>query len=95
MKRIGKSEVPMLKRIVSLEGAMGLFGIYSPFSGLVDGEKLQVFWGVAILAGLLTLTPNQCPRKPAPPHLPLAFSPEPQVSSPHPGPCIKDPLAET
>ena len=43
---------PLLARIVSLEGAMATFGLYSLVTGLMDGEGLQIFWGVMILAGL-------------------------------------------
>jgi hypothetical protein len=39
-------------RIVSLEGGLAAFGIFSLGSGLFYGELLPVFWGVTILAGL-------------------------------------------
>ena len=43
---------PLLARILSLEGAMAAFGLYSLVTGLLNGEVLQIFWGVMILAGL-------------------------------------------
>ena len=43
---------PLLARIISLEGAMAAFGLYSLVTGLMDGQDLQIFWGVMILAGL-------------------------------------------
>ena len=46
---------PLLARIISLEGAMAAFGLYSLVTGLMDGQDLQVFWGVMILAGLCLL----------------------------------------
>ena len=47
---------PLLARIISLEGAMAAFGLYSLATGLMDGQELQIFWGVMILAGLCILT---------------------------------------
>ena len=46
---------PLMARIISLEGAMAAFGLYSLVTGLMDGQELQVFWGVMILAGLCLL----------------------------------------
>ena len=46
---------PLLARIISLEGAMATFGLYSLVTGLMDGQGLQIFWGVMILAGLCLL----------------------------------------
>jgi len=43
---------PLLARIISLEGAMAAFGLYSLVTGLLDGQDLQIFWGVMILAGI-------------------------------------------
>ena len=43
---------PLLARIISLEGAMAAFGLYSLVTGLLDGQDLQIFWGVIILAGI-------------------------------------------
>ncbi len=43
---------PLLARILSLEGAMAAFGIYSLGTGVYYGESLWIFWGVMILAGL-------------------------------------------
>ena len=54
------TEIPkksLLARIVSLEGAMAAFGMYSLVSGLfitADSEEsaTQIFWGIMILCGL-------------------------------------------
>ena len=46
---------PLLARIISLEGAMAAFGLYSLVTGLMEGQELQIFWGVMILAGLCIL----------------------------------------
>jgi hypothetical protein len=46
---------PRLAGILSLEGAMAAFGLYSLGTGLMDGQELPVFWGVMILAGLCVL----------------------------------------
>jgi len=43
---------PLLARIISLEGAMAAFGIYSLVTGFRDGEEIQIFWGVMIIVGL-------------------------------------------
>jgi hypothetical protein len=43
---------PLLARIISLEGAMAAFALYSLVTGLRDGEEIQIFWGVMILVGL-------------------------------------------
>jgi hypothetical protein len=50
-----KPKRSLLARIISLEGAMAAFGIYSLYSGLQGGETLQIFWGVMILGGLCLL----------------------------------------
>lgn len=47
-----KQPKPLLARILSLEGAMAAFGLYSLTSGLLQGELMSVFWGVMILVGL-------------------------------------------
>jgi hypothetical protein len=39
-------------RILSLEGALAAFGLYSLGSGLWHGTLLPIFWGVTIIAGL-------------------------------------------
>ena len=46
---------PLLARIISLEGAMAAFGLYSLVTGFTQGRELQVFWGVMILVGLSVL----------------------------------------
>lgn len=46
---------PLLARIISLEGAMAAFGLYSLISGLLNEEALQIFWGIMILGGLCLL----------------------------------------
>ena len=46
---------PLLARIISMEGAMAAFGLFSLGTGLMDGQELQVFWGVMILVGLCVL----------------------------------------
>jgi hypothetical protein len=43
---------PPIARILSLEGALAAFGLFSLGSGLLQGELMSVFWGVMILAGL-------------------------------------------
>jgi hypothetical protein len=50
-----KPKRSLLARVISLEGAMAVFGLYSLYSGLVVGETLQIFWGVMILGGLCIL----------------------------------------
>jgi len=45
----------LLARIISLEGAMAAFGLYSLVTGFTQGQELQVFWGVMILVGLSVL----------------------------------------
>lgn len=55
MNSPGKSDRPLLARIISLEGAMATFGLYSLGSGLWQGELIPIFWGVIILAGLIVL----------------------------------------
>lgn len=47
-----KPSKPLLARILSLEGALVAFGLYSLSSGLLQGELMSVFWGVMILVGL-------------------------------------------
>jgi hypothetical protein len=47
-----KPPKPLLARILSLEGAMAAFGLYSLGSGLLQEELMSVFWGVMILVGL-------------------------------------------
>lgn len=46
---------PLLARLLSLEGAMAAFGLYSLVSGFAGGDGLQVFWGIMILGGLCLL----------------------------------------
>ena len=50
-----KPKRPLLARIISLEGAMAAFGLYSLVTGLRDGEEIQIFWGAMILIGLCIL----------------------------------------
>lgn len=50
-----KPKRSLLSRIISLEGAMAAFGLYSLVTGLRDGQELQIFWGVMILGGLCVL----------------------------------------
>ena len=51
-----KPKKSLLARIISLEGIMAAFGLYSLASGLLvtEGEEAatQIFWGVMILCGL-------------------------------------------
>lgn len=52
-----KPKKPLWSRIISLEGAMAAFGLYSLISGLLitaDSEEAatQIFWGIMILCGL-------------------------------------------
>jgi hypothetical protein len=47
-----QTDRPLFARIISMEGAMTSFGLYSLVTGLIDGQDLQIFWGVMILAGL-------------------------------------------
>ena len=52
----GNSQKPLLARIISLETAMAVFGLYSLVSGVLfsEGEEAatQIFWGILILCGL-------------------------------------------
>lgn len=50
-----KPERPLLARILSMEGALAAFGLYSLISGLWQGDLIPVFWGVTILVGLVVL----------------------------------------
>ena len=52
-----KPKKSLLARMISMEGAMAAFGLYSLVSGLVittDKEEAttQIFWGILILCGL-------------------------------------------
>jgi hypothetical protein len=51
-----KPRKSLLARVISLEGAMAGFGLYSLGSGLWQGEVMPIFWGVMILVGLAVLT---------------------------------------
>lgn len=42
-------------RIFSLEGLLGLFGLFSLTTGIWQQQMLQIFWGGIILAGLCLL----------------------------------------
>jgi hypothetical protein len=55
MNTTGKPARPLLARIISLEGAMAAFGLYSLGSGLWQGDLIPIFWGVTILVGLVVL----------------------------------------
>jgi len=46
---------PLWARIISMEGAMAAFGIFSLVSGIKEGNELYIFWGVMILTGLSLL----------------------------------------
>ena len=54
-----KPKKSLLARLISLEGAMAAFGLYSLASGLMvmEGEEAatQIFWGIMILSGLCVL----------------------------------------
>lgn len=43
---------PLIARLLSLEGVMAVFGLFSLGSGLLQEKLMSVFWGVVILAGL-------------------------------------------
>jgi hypothetical protein len=51
----GKSARPLAARILSMEGAIAAFGLYSLGSGLWQGALIPIFWGVTILVGLVVL----------------------------------------
>ncbi len=55
MSTAGIKRRPLLVRVISLEGAMAAFGLYSLGSGLWHGEPMPIFWGVTILVGLAVL----------------------------------------
>jgi len=42
-------------RILSLEGVLAAFGLYSLVSGLMRGEATAIFWGIMILCGMVAL----------------------------------------
>ena len=46
---------PRRWRILSLEGALAAFGLFSLGSGLWQGELMPAFWGVTVLTGLVIL----------------------------------------
>lgn len=50
------SQRPLLARLISLEGALAAFALFSLGSGLVRSSLLPIFWGVMILAGLVALS---------------------------------------
>ena len=50
-----KPKKSLLARILSLEGAMAAFVVYSLYSGVRHGEELQIFWGIMILGGICLL----------------------------------------
>jgi hypothetical protein len=53
-----KPKRSLLSRIISVEGAMAAFGLYSLLSGLLATDEeaaLRIFWGVMILGGLCLL----------------------------------------
>ncbi|MHB8707786.1 MAG: hypothetical protein ACYC9I_02840 [Desulfuromonadales bacterium] len=56
MNTAKKPERPRLARIISMEGAIAAFGLYSLGSGLWQGEVIPIFWGLTILVGLVVLT---------------------------------------
>lgn len=56
MSTAKKPERPLLARIISMEGAIAAFGLYSLGSGLWQGEVIPIFWGLTILVGLVVLT---------------------------------------
>ncbi len=42
-------------RLLSMEGLLGAFGLFSLGSGLYYGELMPAFWGTTILTGLFIL----------------------------------------
>lgn len=50
-----KPKRSLLARIISIEGAMAAFGVYSLYAGFQRGDILHIFWGVMILGGLCIL----------------------------------------
>lgn len=55
MNTAKKPERPLLARVISMEGALAAFGLYSLGSGLWQGEVIPIFWGMTILVGLVVL----------------------------------------
>jgi len=56
MSTAGTPQRSLLARIISLEGALAGFGLYSLGTGLWQGEVIPAFWGATILLGLAVLT---------------------------------------
>jgi uncharacterized membrane protein HdeD (DUF308 family) len=42
-------------RLLSMEGLLGLLGLFCLVSGLISGEVMPIFWGVLALGGLFVL----------------------------------------
>ena len=55
MSTAGTPRRSRLARIISLEGALAGFGLYSLGAGLWQGEVIPIFWGATILVGLTIL----------------------------------------
>ncbi len=50
-----KQEISLIGRLFCIEALLLLMGIVSLVSGLITGEAVQLFWGVMIIGGSITL----------------------------------------
>jgi hypothetical protein len=55
MNPVNKQGRSLLDRLFSMEGLLGLIGLFCLVSGLVTGEIMPIFWGVVVVAGLTVL----------------------------------------
>jgi hypothetical protein len=50
-----KQEITLIGRIFCIEALLLLMGIVSLVSGIITGQEVQLFWGVMIIGGSITL----------------------------------------
>lgn len=50
-----KQEISLIGRIFSLEVLLIVMGIFSLVSGILYSKGMQIFWGLAIIAGTILL----------------------------------------
>jgi len=50
-----KQEISLIGRLFCIEALLLLMGIVSLVSGLITGQEVQLFWGVMIIGGSITL----------------------------------------
>ncbi|HYR03181.1 MAG TPA: hypothetical protein VES58_07535 [Syntrophobacteria bacterium] len=50
-----KQEISLIGRLFCVEALLLLMGIVSLVSGIITGQEVQLFWGVMIIGGSITL----------------------------------------